>query len=138
MLIATELEKLKQLTDSGVLSQAEFEIAKSKLLGTLGPENTTGTGVNQIGRAANRWVDLQWVSYGVGLIAFVLMVVFFFMPMWNDMRASRAEFDADFNATKQRIEKAHEDMDVRSKKFDEDFEKQKKEMDAFRRKNFPN
>jgi len=83
MPIATELEKLKQLKDSGVLTQIEFEVAKSKLLGTLGPENTTGTGVNQIGRAANRWVDLQWVSYAVGLIAFVLMVIFFFLPMWK-------------------------------------------------------
>jgi hypothetical protein len=138
MSIATELEKLKQLMDSGVLSLTEFEVAKSKLLETLGPENTTGTGVNQIGKAANRWVNLQWVSYGVGLIAVVLMVVFFFIPLLDDIRTSRAEFDVDFKATNKRIEKAREDMDARSKKFDEDFEKQKKEMDAFHKKNFPN
>lgn len=138
MSIATELEKLKQLMDSGVLTRSEFEVAKFKLLGTLGPENTTGTGVNQIGRAANRWIDLQWVSYVVGLIAIILMVIFFFIPLWNDIQTTRTEFDADFKSTRLRIEKAREDMDAKSKKFDEDFEKQKNEMDAFRRKNFPN
>ena len=54
------------------------------------------------------------------------------------MHASSAEFDADFNATKERIGKAHEDMDTKSKKIDQEFEKQKMEMDAFRKKNFPN
>ncbi len=137
MSIGTELEKLKQLLDAGVLSQSEFETAKAKLLSTLGPENTTGTGVNQIGRAANRWVDLQWAGYAVGLIGAVLVLFFFILPLWRDIQNQRAAFDVDFNATKLRIEKSQEEMDSRTKKFHEDFEKQRREMDAFRKKNFP-
>jgi Short C-terminal domain len=138
MSIASEIEKLKSLYDSGVITESEFTVAKQKLLNTIGPENTTGTGVNQIGRAANRWVDLQWASYAVGLIASVLFLIFFFIPFWQDMKKDEAEFNAHFNQTKQQIEQAHEDLEKRSKKFDQDFEKQKQEMDAFRKKNFPN
>ena len=138
MSIGSELEKLKQLLDEGVLSKSEFEIAKSKLLNTLGPENTTGTGVNQMARAANRWVDLQWVAYGIGLVGAGLVLFLFILPLWKDIQNRRTAFDAEFNAAKQSIEKSHEDMDSRTKKFDEDFEKQKKEMDAFRKKHFPN
>lgn len=138
MSIGSELEKIKQLHDSGVLTDSEFTAAKSQLLSSFGPENNTGTGINKIGNAASRWVDLQWTSYVIGLIAAFLVLVFFIIPFWNDMKEDEAKFNAHFNETKQRIEQAHEDMDARSKKFDEDFEKQKREMDAFRKKNFPN
>ena len=110
----------------------------SKLLNTLGPENTIGSGVNHIGNAAKSWVNLQWITSAVGLVVALLVVVFIFIPFWQDMRKSEKEFNEDFKATKQQIEQAHQDMDVRRKKFDEDFEKQSREMDAFRKKNFPN
>ena len=118
MSIGSELEKLKQLLDAGVLSKSEFEIAKSKLLNTLGPENSTGTGVNQMARAANRWVDLQWVAYGIGLVGAVLVLVLFVLPLWKDIQNRRSAFDAEFNAAKQNIEKSHEDLNSRTKKFD--------------------
>lgn len=138
MSIGTELSKLKELQDRGVLTEAEFQSAKSKLLGSLGPENSVGAGVNQIGSAAKSWVNLQWVTTAVGLIAALLVFVFFFIPFWQDMRQSSKEFDEDFKATKQRIEQAHQDMDERHKKFDQEFEKKSREMEEFRKKNFPN
>ena len=138
MSIGTELSKLKKLQEEGVLNETEFQAAKSKLLSTLGPENSVGAGVNQIGSAAKSWVNLQWITSALGFIVVILMVVFVFIPFWQDMRKSEKEFDEHFKATQQQIEQSHQDMDVRRKKFDEDFEKQSREMDAFRKKNFPN
>lgn len=138
MSISSEIEKLSELRQKGILNDAEFQIAKDKLLNTMGAEHNTGTGVNKIGNAAVSWVNLQWVSYAVGLVAAILMIVFVFIPHWQDMKKSEEAFNKDFEATKQRIEEAHKDMDLRSKQFDKDFEKQKKEMDEFRKKNFPN
>ena len=138
MSITSEIEKLSELHKNGVLSDSEFQIAKNKLLNTMGSEHNTGTGVNKIGNAAVSWVNLQWVSYAVGLVAAILALVFFFIPHWQDMQKSKEAFNKDFEATKQRIEDAHKDMDLRRKKFDEDFEKQKKEMDTFRKQNFSN
>jgi len=138
MQIGTELEKLKHLLDSGVLTESEFLLAKSKLLNSLGPENTTGNGVNQIGRAANRWVDLQWASSILGLVAVALIAIFFFIPLWNEFHEKRDAFQVEFDATKKKIENAQETMDTDSKKFDEEFDKKKREMEEFRKKNFPN
>lgn len=136
--IGTELEKIKGLHRDGVLSDNEFETAKAKLLGTLGAEHNIGTGVNHIGRAANRWVDFNIATYLIGAVIAALAIVFFFIPMWNDMQRERQEFDAKFKATEQRIEQAHHEMAERRKQFDKDFDKQTREMDEFRRKNFPN
>lgn len=138
MSISTELDKLRVLRDDGVLTEAEFETAKHKLLNTLGSEHNTGTGVNKLGNAASSWVNLQWVSAVVGLVAAVLVVVFFFIPHWQSMKKAEQSFQADFEATKQRIEQAQRDMDARREKFDKDFDKQRREMDEFRKKNFPN
>jgi len=138
MSIGSEIEKLSILHDKGVLSDTEFQIAKSKLLNTVGGEHNTGTGVNKIGNAAISWVNLQWVSYAVGLIAAVLLIFFFFIPHWQKMQKSEEAFNKNFEATKKEIDEAHKDMQIRSKQFDKDFEKQKNEMEAFRKKNFPN
>ena len=138
MSISSEIEKLSVLYEKGVLNESEFKIAKDKLLNTMGSEHNTGTGVNKIGNAALSWVNLQWVSYAVGLVAVVLMIVFVFIPHWQDMKKSEEAFNKNFEATHQRIQDAHKDMDIRSKQFDKDFEKQKKEMDEFRKKNFSN
>lgn len=137
MPISSEIEKLNDLHQKGVLNDSEFQIAKNKLLNTLGAENNTGTGVNKIGNAAVSWVNLQWVSYVVGLVAAVLMIFFFFIPHWQDMKKSEEAFNKNFEATKQFIKQNHQDNDLRNKQFDKDFEKQKKEMDQFQRKNFP-
>jgi cytochrome c-type biogenesis protein CcmH/NrfG len=138
MSVGTELEKLKKLQEEGVLTEAEFQAAKSKLLNTLGPENTLGSGANQLGSAAKSWVNLQWVTSAVGFVAALLVLVFFIIPTWQDMRKSEKEFDEHFKATQKQIEQAHEDMSTSRKKFDEDFEKKSREMDEFRKKNFGN
>lgn len=138
MSISSEIEKLNTLREKGVLTEREFNIAKDKLLNTMGSEHNTGTGVNKIGNAAVSWVNLQWVSYGIGLVAVVLMIVFVFIPHWKDMKKSEEAFNKNFEATHQRIEDAGKDIDARSKQFDKDFDKQKTEMDDFRKKNFGN
>jgi predicted PurR-regulated permease PerM len=138
MSISSEIEKLSVLREKGILTEGEFQTAKNKLLNTMGAEHSTGSGVNKIGNAAVSWVNLQWTSYAIGLVAVVLVVVFFFIPHWQDMKKSEEAFNKEFADTKQRIEDAHKDMDLRSKRFDEDFEKQQREMEQFRKKNFPN
>ena len=138
MTIGTELEKLHHLREKGVLSESEFLTAKSKLLNTLGPENSTGSGVSQIGKAANSWVKLQWTTSGVGFVLAILAIIIIFIPFGIDMLKRQKEFDASFQATKQQIEQANQEMNSRRKKFDEDFEKQSKDMDSFRKKNFSN
>jgi hypothetical protein len=127
MSISKEIEKLSELHDKGILNDTEFRVAKDKLLNTMGAEHNTGTGVNKIGNAAVSWVNLQWVSYAVGVVAVILVVIFIFIPHWQDMK----KFDEDFKVRS-------EEFKERSKQFDKDFEKQKNEMEAFRKKNFPN
>jgi hypothetical protein len=136
--VGSELEKLKKLHNEGVLSDAEFATAKAKLLNTLGPENNTGTGVHLLGKAANRWVDFNIVTYVVSAIGAALVLVFFIIPQWNDMKQKETEFNASFKANEQRIEQAHKDMAERRKIFDQEFDKQSREIEAFRKKNFPN
>ena len=138
MSIGSEIEKLSSLREKGILSDIEFQSAKSKLLNTMGDEHNTGTGVNKIGNAALNWVNLQWVSYVVGFIAAGLIFFYFFIPHWQSMKKSEEAINKNFEATKQQIDQAHKEMDIRSKQFDKDFENQKKEMEAFRKKNFPN
>jgi hypothetical protein len=138
MSISSELEKLKSLRDDGVLTDAEFNLAKEKLLSTLGPDNNTGTGVNKIGNAAVSWVNLQWVSYAVGLIAAVLLIVFFFIPHWQSMKKAEQAFHSNFEKNKEFIDKSSKDMDARRENFNKDFDKTKREMEEFRKKNFPN
>ncbi len=138
MSISSEIEKLKRLRDEGVLTESEFNVAKDKLLSTLGPQNNTGTGVNKLGNAAVSWVNLQWVSYAVGLVAAALLIVFFFIPHWQSMRKAEQAFQENFEKTKQFIDKSHKDMDDRRENFDKDFDKTKREMEEFRKKNFPN
>jgi hypothetical protein len=119
MSISKEIEKLSKLHDKGILNDTEFRVAKDKLLNTMGAEHNTGTGVNKIGNAAVSWVNLQWVSYAVGIVVVALVIIFIFIPHWKDMQ----KFDEEFKQ--------------QSKQFDKDFEKHKNEMEAFSKKNFP-
>jgi flagellar biosynthesis/type III secretory pathway M-ring protein FliF/YscJ len=138
MSISSEIEKLSVLREKGILNESEFQVAKNKLLNTMGAEHNTGTGVNKIGNAAVSWVNLQWVSYAVGLMAAALIVFYFFIPHWQKMQKSEEAFNKTFEATKKEIEEAHKDMDIRNKEFDKDFQKKKNEMEDFRKKNFGN
>lgn len=95
MSVGTELEKLKQLQKEGVLTEAEFQTAKSKLLNTLGPENTVGSGVNQLGAAAKSWVNLQWVAN----VSFNLYrLAFFPLPFSTSSRYPRITNDESKDA----------------------------------------
>ena len=138
MSFGSEIEKLSELHQKGILSDSEFQNAKDRLLKTIGPEHNTGTGVNKIGNASVSWVNLQWVSSAIAIVAVILIVVYVFIPIWQEIQNSKEQFNKDFEVTKQIIDDSHKDMDKRSKKFDEEFEKQQKEMEAFRKKNFSN
>ena len=138
MSLGSEIEKLSELHEKGILSESEFQNAKERLLNTMGPEHNTGTGVNKIGNAAASWVNLQWVSSSIAIVAVILMVVYVFIPIWQEIQKSKEQFNKDFEVTKQIIDDSQKEMNKRSKKFDEEFEKQQKEMEAFRKKNFSN
>lgn len=138
MSLGSEIEKLSELHQKGILSDSEFQNAKERLLNTMGPEHNTGTGVNKIGNAAVSWVNLQWVSTAIAIVAVILMVMYVFIPIWQEIQKSKEQFNKDFEVTKQIIDDSRKEMNTRSKKFDEEFEKQQKEMDAFRKKNFLN
>ena len=138
MSLGSEIEKLSELHEKGILSESEFQNAQERLLNTMGPEHNTGTGVNKIGNAAVSWVNLQWVSSAIALVAVILMVVYVFIPIWQEIQKSKEQFNKDFKVTKQIIDDSQKEMNKRSKKFDEEFEKQQKEMEAFRKKNFSN
>ena len=138
MSLGSEIEKLSELHEKGILSESEFQNAKERLLNTMGPEHNTGTGVNKIGNAAASWVNLQWVSSSIAIVAVILMVVYVFIPIWQEIQKSKEQFNKDFEVTKQIIDDSQKEMNKNSKKFDEEFEKQQKEMEAFRKKNFSN
>ncbi len=138
MSLGSEIEKLSELHEKGILSESEFQNAKGRLLNTMGPEHNTGTGVNKIGNAAVSWVNLQWFSSTIAIVAVILMVVYVFIPIWQEIQKSKEQFNKDFEVTKQIIDDSKKEMNKRSKKFDEEFEKQQKEMEAFRKKNFSN
>jgi hypothetical protein len=116
MSISSEIEKLSSLHKSGVLNDAEFQSAKNRLLGTLGADHNTGTGVNKIGNAAVSWVNLQWVSTAVGLIAVVLLIIFFFIPHWQDMKKTEESFNKNFETAKKYINENGKGMNFSDKK----------------------
>ena len=66
MSVAKELEKLNQLHKEGVLSEVEFTAAKSKLLGSLGSENTVGSGVHLMGTQMKKRLRLLKVVRSFG------------------------------------------------------------------------
>ena len=50
------------------------------MMGDLGGRND-----RTLGEAANRWVTWQIVMGIVGLMVFLMFVMFFFLPMWRSM-----------------------------------------------------
>jgi hypothetical protein len=124
--IADELTKLKQLRDDGTLSIDEFEEAKRQLLSDDDPSDASGagqrrtgaavspgepdtpieeigdllgrTGENSLGRAANRYVDLQIVAFVIAIIVFLLVFFGFFLPQWNSFGSGFGGFGGYRNA----------------------------------------
>jgi hypothetical protein len=130
MNVGSELEKLNELKKSGVLSDAEFATAKTKLLQSLGPENTVGSGVHLMGKAANKYVNFSMISAVVGAVLFAIIFFTFFLPRFLKMEA---EGDAFRSKVQSEINKHTEKMDDMSKEFDKDFAETKKRIEQTRK-----
>lgn len=130
MNVGSELEKLNQLHKQGVLSDSEFSIAKSKLLASLGPENTVGSGVHLIGKAAYTFVNFKIISAVVGLVIFAVAFFTFFLPRFQKMEAEHEKFSQQVDAD---IEKSRKDMEERRMQFDKEFDKTSRQIDKTRR-----
>ncbi len=130
MNVGSELEKLNELKKSGVLTNAEFAAAKSKLLETLGPENTVGSGVHLMGKAANKYVNFSMVSAAVGVVIFAIIFFTFFLPRFLKMEAEGEAFSKQVQTD---MKKHSEKMDEMSKDFDKDFAESRKRIEQTRR-----
>lgn len=80
MNIADELQKLADLRASGDLSEAEFAAAKMRLLTADSAPEAPQFMQETIGRAANRYVSLQMVMAGIGLVIFLVMLFAVILP----------------------------------------------------------
>jgi hypothetical protein len=79
MSLADELKKLEELRESGALSDEEFQKAKQRMLYAPAASAPTRPAApeDSLGRAANRYVNFQMISAGVGLIIFLIVVCSF-------------------------------------------------------------
>ena len=123
-------QKLNQLHKQGVLSDSEFSIAKSKLLASLGTDNTVGSGVHLMGKAAYKFVNFKIISAVVGLVIFAVAFFAFFLPRFQKMEAEHEKFSQQVDAD---MAKARQDMEERRKQFDKDFEKTSNQIEKTRR-----
>ena len=100
--LTDEIRKLKELRDSGALTEAEFTEAKAALLADSRNPGAPRPGEDQgIGSAANQWVSLQSkqmkLRVVMAIVGVVLVLAFFFgffLPMWNK---SKSDFDRKWN-----------------------------------------
>lgn len=95
--IANQIEKLKNLYDSGALSEQEFAAAKKKLL-EPDPSPNLSMFTNQypiqhrstddaLGKAANRYVSMQMVATIIGAILFLIFLFSVFLPNLSRMHS---------------------------------------------------
>ncbi len=130
MNVGSEIEKLNQLRKDGALSDAEFTLAKSKLLGSLGPENTVGSGVHLMGKAAYKFVNFKIVVAAVGAVLFAILFFTLFLPRFQRMEAEHDKFSQQIDAD---IQKHREEMDKMSKDFDKSYEATSKRIEQTRK-----
>lgn len=130
MNVGSELEKLDQLRKDGVLSEAEFLTAKSKLLGSLGPENTVGSGVHLMGKAAYKYVNFKIIYAAIGAVVFAILFFTFFLPRFQKMEAEHDKFSQQVDAD---MQKHREEMDKMSKDFDKSYEATSKRIERTRK-----
>lgn len=131
MSVGTELEKLNQLRKEGVLSEAEFTAAKSKILGSLDSENTVGSGVHLMGKAAYKYVNFKIVSAVFGLIIFAIFFFTFFMPRFLKMEAESEQFSQQH---REKMEQMSKDFDKSYEETSRRIEQTRKEIDEAHRK----
>jgi len=129
MNVGSEIEKLNQLRKDGALSDGEFAIAKSKLLGSLGTDNTVGSGVHLMGKAAYKFVNFKIVVTVIGGILAVVFFFTFFLPQWqkmdrefDDARTRQKQFSDQVN---KEMEDRQNDFNKRRLEFDKEFDKSK-------------
>jgi len=130
MSVGSELEKLNQLHKQGVLSDAEFAAAKNKLLESLGPENTVGSGVHLMGKAAYKFVNFKIIYTIVGAVVFAVFFFTFFLPRFQKMEAEHEQFSQQVDAD---MQKHRERMDKMTSDFDKDYEATSKRIEKTRR-----
>jgi hypothetical protein len=85
--LADELQKLKQLHDTGALTDEEFEQGKATLLtghspGSREPVRPIDPS-SSLGNAANKWVNFQVVMAVIGLIVAAIFFFVFWLPQWS-------------------------------------------------------
>jgi hypothetical protein len=74
------------------LSGAEIAAAKTKLLQSLGPENTVGSSVHLMGKAANKYVNFSMIASVVGAVVFAIIFFSFLFPRFFKMEAESDAF----------------------------------------------
>jgi hypothetical protein len=78
MSLADEIEQLAKLKAGGTLTEAEFQQAKTKLLARQNPvllHANRDISENSLGRAANRYVSFQIISWVIGILIFLILVI---------------------------------------------------------------
>jgi len=123
MSVGTELEKLNQLHKDGVLTEAEFTAAKSKLLSSLSSENTVGSGVHLMGKAAYKYVNFKIFYAVVGAAIFAIFFFAFFLPRFQKMEVQSEQFS----------QQHREKMEQMSKDFDKSYEETSRRIEQTRR-----
>ena len=93
--LADQIAKLHALYEAGALSPDEFAAAKRALLEPSGPPDLPsrsnqrprpGDDPDQsLGRAANRYMNLQIVVAVIGAVVFLTILFGFFLPLFNRM-----------------------------------------------------
>ena len=83
--LSNEIGRLHRLREDGALTDAEFIEAKRRLITSVGRgegESRDGDdqGSSDLGRAANRYVTHEKNRSVVGLIVFVALILFVFIP----------------------------------------------------------
>lgn len=141
MTIGSELEKLNQLHKDGVLSDSEFASAKSKLLGSLGSENTVGSGVHLMGKAAYKYVNYTIIYSVIGAVIFGIFFFTFFLPRFQKMEIEHDKFseqvDSDMQKSRERLEKMTKDFDKNYEETNRSIEKTRRQIEeAHKRSGF--
>ena len=81
-LIALTEQKLQEMRDAGTLSEEEFVRAKALVLQGSTADDSPDRSAS-LGKAANRWVNLQVVLAVVGLIIAAIFFLVFWLPGWQ-------------------------------------------------------
>lgn len=130
MQVGSELEKINELHKNGVLTDNEFKIAKEKLLALISTDNTVGSGVHIMGKAAHKFVNFKIVVTAVGAVLFAILFFTFFLPRFQKMESEHEKFSQQVEAD---MQKHREKMNAMSKDFDKSYETTSNRIEQTRR-----